>query len=62
MIQLDDTDQKYVADILINAIAMFQMRMIDANLSESNRIIAREQSKIANTALDIVMGLKVDKK
>ena len=62
MVKLDDTDQKYVADILINAIAMFQMRMIDANLSESNRIIAREQSKIANTALDIVMGLEVDKK
>ena len=42
MVKLDDTDQKYVADILINAIATFQMRMIDANLSESNRIIARE--------------------
>lgn len=62
MVKLDDTDQKYVADILINAIATFQMRMIDANVCESNRIIAREQSKIANTALDIVMGLEVDKK
>ena len=62
MIQLDDTDQKYVADTLIDAIAMYQMRMTDANVCESNRMMAREQSKIANTALNIVMGLEVDKK
>lgn len=62
MIQLDDTDQKFVENILIDAIAMFQMRMTDANVAESNRIIAREQAKIANTALNIVMGLEVDKK
>ena len=62
MIQLDDTDQKFVENILIDAIAMFQMRMTDANVAESNRIIAREQAKIANTALNIVMGLEVGKK
>lgn len=62
MIQLDDTDQKFVENTLIDAIAMFQMRMTDANVAESNRIIAREQAKIANTALNIVMGLEVDKK
>lgn len=62
MIQLDDTDQKYVANTLIDAITMYQMRMTDANVCESNRIISREQAKIANTALNIVLGLEVDKK
>lgn len=56
MITLDDTDQEFVADTLIHAIAIHEMRMTDPEICEKNRDKARELAKITQKALKIIKG------
>ena len=56
MITLDDTDQKFVSDVITKSIAILGIRMTDPNVCEENRERALEIHKMAIKARKIVYG------